>query len=51
MGTGLGLAIVYRIVKEHRGDLRVHTAPGQGTEFEVHLPLVAAAAAEAARRA
>ena len=39
-GAGLGLAIVYGIVKEHRGDLRVRSVPGQGTEFEVHLPLM-----------
>ena len=38
MGTGLGLAIVYGIVKEHRGDIRVRSVPGDGTEFEVHLP-------------
>lgn len=41
-GTGLGLAIVYRIVREHRGDISVRSAPSRGTEFEVHLPLVAA---------
>lgn len=41
-GTGLGLAIVYRIVREHRGDISVKSAPWRGTEFEVHLPLVAA---------
>ena len=51
MGTGLGLAIVYRIVKEHRGDLRVRTAPGQGTELEVHLPLAGVVADEGLRRA
>jgi two-component system sensor histidine kinase PilS (NtrC family) len=41
-GTGLGLAIVYRIVREHRGDISVRSALTRGTEFEVHLPLVAA---------
>jgi len=41
-GTGLGLAIVFRIVREHRGDISVKSAPLRGTEFEVHLPLVAA---------
>jgi signal transduction histidine kinase len=39
-GTGLGLAIVYRIVREHRGDITVHSVPSQGTEFEVRLPLL-----------
>ena len=41
-GAGLGLAIVFRIVREHRGDISVKSAPLRGTEFEVHLPLVAA---------
>jgi two-component system sensor histidine kinase PilS (NtrC family) len=38
MGTGLGLAIVYRIVREHGGDIRVRSAPAEGTEVEVRLP-------------
>jgi two-component system, NtrC family, sensor histidine kinase PilS len=41
MGTGLGLAIVYRIVREHRGDITVRSAPSRGTEVEVRLPRVA----------
>jgi len=40
-GTGLGLAIVYRIVHEHHGDITMRSAPSQGTEVEVRLPLVA----------
>ena len=40
MGTGLGLAIVYRIVREHGGDIRVRSAPTEGTEVEVRLPRV-----------
>ena len=39
-GTGLGLAIVYRIVKEHSGDITLRSAPRQGTEVQVRLPLV-----------
>ena len=38
MGTGLGLAIVYRIVREHRGDITVRSAPSRGTQVEVRLP-------------
>lgn len=38
-GTGLGLSIVYRIVKDHRGDIRLRSVPRQGTEVEVWLPL------------
>ena len=40
MGTGLGLAIVYRIVREHRGDITVRTAPSRGTQVDVRLPVV-----------
>jgi two-component system sensor histidine kinase PilS (NtrC family) len=43
MGTGLGLAIVFRIVRDHGGDIEVHSAPELGTEIEVRLPLVAVA--------
>ncbi len=37
-GTGLGLAIVFRIVEDHRGSIRVESAPGEGTEFIICLP-------------
>jgi len=46
-GTGLGLAIAYRLVREHRGDITVRSAPQQGTEVQVRLPLVTAAVAHA----
>jgi two-component system sensor histidine kinase PilS (NtrC family) len=39
MGTGLGLAIVFRIVREHGGDISVRSAPGEGTQVDVRLPL------------
>jgi signal transduction histidine kinase len=43
LGTGLGLDIVYRIVKAHRGDVRlIHSQPGD-TRFQVRLPLRALA--------
>jgi two-component system sensor histidine kinase PilS (NtrC family) len=43
MGTGLGLAIVFRIVREHGGDISVRSAPEEGTQVDVRLPLVAVA--------
>ncbi|WP_272701677.1 sensor histidine kinase [Desulfovibrio sp. Fe33] len=38
-GTGLGLYIVYGIIEEHRGSIRVDSAPGKGTSFIITLPL------------
>ena len=38
-GVGLGLAVVYGIVEAHGGDIEVRTTEGQGTTFEVTLPL------------
>jgi two-component system, cell cycle sensor histidine kinase and response regulator CckA len=37
-GSGLGLATVYGIVRHSNGLLRVRTAPGRGSTFEVWLP-------------
>jgi CheY-like chemotaxis protein len=37
-GSGFGLSNVAGIIKEHEGDIRVHSAPGQGTTFELYLP-------------
>ena len=38
-GTGLGLVSCKRIVNNHRGYLRVLSAHGEGTTFEIYLPL------------
>jgi signal transduction histidine kinase len=39
-GTGLGLSISARIIEGHKGALGYQTAPGRGTVFTVHLPMV-----------
>ena len=37
-GTGIGLAIVKEIVEAHGGMVRVHSEPGEGSEFTMVLP-------------
>lgn len=39
--TGLGLAVAKGIVERHGGSIRLNSAPGQGAEFIVELPLEA----------
>jgi signal transduction histidine kinase len=38
-GSGLGLTAVHRIVSEHNGAINVNSTPGEGTEFQIRLPL------------
>jgi two-component system NtrC family sensor kinase len=38
VGTGLGLAIAFGIVKQHGGEIEVHSRQGEGTSIRAHLP-------------
>ena len=38
-GTGLGLSTAFQLVRSHGGRIRVESQPGQGTRFEVVLPI------------
>jgi signal transduction histidine kinase len=39
-GTGMGLAIVHGIAVSHNGAITVDSMPGEGTTFEVYLPIL-----------
>ena len=38
-GSGLGLSISHGIIKEHEGEIRVESTPGEGTTFFIELPI------------
>ena len=37
-GTGIGLFITHKIIRQHSGDITVHSQPGEGTLFKVRIP-------------
>lgn len=40
-GTGLGLAVSYGIIGDHGGHIAVESQLGEGTKFQISLPMVA----------
>ncbi len=38
-GTGLGMSVVHGIIKDHNGDIRIHSVEGKGTDVFVFLPV------------
>jgi len=48
-GTGLGLAITRRILHASDGEISVESAPGEGAEFRIDLPISVAPAPSAAK--
>ncbi|MCX7655701.1 MAG: ATP-binding protein [Treponemataceae bacterium] len=38
-GSGLGLTLVFKIIKEHQGEITVHSKEGEGTTFTIILPV------------
>ncbi len=39
-GTGLGLSLTYSIIQEHGGTISIESQAGEGSQFEISLPLV-----------
>src|SRR5581483_9069890 len=45
--SGLGLSAAYGIIKQHQGWIETHSRPGEGTRFDIFLPIKEAAKPEA----
>ena len=39
-GTGLGLPVSQKILREHGGQIQVHSEPGRGARFVLEIPAV-----------
>jgi signal transduction histidine kinase len=42
-GTGLGLAVVFKIVHDHKGEVKIESSGPGGTTFKIILPVAPAA--------
>lgn len=40
-GSGLGLTVVYKVIKEHQGEISLDSKEGEGTMFDIALPIPA----------
>jgi len=45
-GTGLGLSVVYGIIDQLKGSIEVSSVQGEGTSFDIYLPMIAAPTAD-----
>ncbi len=39
-GTGLGMSIAYNTIKKHNGQVIINSAPGEGSEFILQIPII-----------
>ena len=39
-GVGLGLTLAKSIIEAHQGSIEVHSEPGRGTTFTIHVPIM-----------
>jgi PAS domain S-box-containing protein len=37
-GVGLGLSVAYGIIRQHQGEIHIHSKVGEGTRFTIQLP-------------
>lgn len=46
-GTGLGLSVVFGLIRSAGGTITVESSPGEGTRFDVYLPVAESAESDA----